>query len=452
MANRTLVHKNSDYPVTSTEIRDLKNTTALDLSFQSRGRWDSAQERAYITSLITGMAPSKIVIASLEDCADNCEHRSEDYKYFKAWLDKGFKYVSIDGNNRTITLMKYFGDKVALLEGEYLLPNGRVIVINDSNCIWSKHPRELREHIEKNVYVTVAKYVNANRADLSLLFKNINDGMSLNSQELRNAILVPFSGWVRDMVDAVYKTMLKKVFPTEKQYNRRKVDEFIVAMAIYLSFGTSRSIQSAEMDRAYQDNSPVAAGVRQHEKTIKNFAKFVEKFTDKKLKEHSTMMNLFMAYEYLISKDYVLRDEKDFYNWFLATENRRRGSKKIVHTTKSGESRTYHSCCNTMSHGELTARYNAIVDDVEKSLGEIVFPKDENRLFNKSERYAMWKKQKGKCAVTGKTILESEINDDSKWAADHIIPHSKGGKTTIENGQLIDKLANLKKSNKLMAA
>lgn len=451
MANRTLVHKNSDYPVTSSEIRDLKNTTALDLSFQSRGRWDLPQERLYINSLITGMAPSKIVIASLEDCANNCDVESADYRYFNSWIEKGFKHVSIDGNNRTITLMRYFNDQVDLMGGDYVLPSGRVVSINEKNCVWSKHPKELREHIENNVYVTIAQYINATRADLSLLFKNINDGMSLNAQELRNAMLTPFSSWIRDMVDAVYSPMLKKVFPTDKQYNRRKVDEFIVAMAIYLTFGTSRNIQSVEMDRAYQDNSSVSAGVRQHEKTIKNFAKFIENVSGKELKDHSTLMNLFMAYDYVMTNNYTVQSEKKFYDWFMAKENKRRGSQKMI-LHKNGESRTYNSCCNTMSAPELTARYDAIVQDLKSVIGEVIFAKDTNRLFSKSQRYALWEKQNGICPVTGKKIPESEINDDSKWAADHIVPFSKGGSTTIKNGQLIDRHANLQKSNKMAMA
>ena len=156
-----------------------------------------------------------------------------------------------------------------------------------------------------------------------------------------------------------------------------------------------------------------------------------------------------MAYNHILDNKYVIQNESKFYNWFIAKENKRIGDTKTIMTTKGGESRTYASCNNTMSSPELTARYEYIVKDLNEVIGDIVFLKDENRLFNKTERYQLWKKQNGTCTETGKSIPESEINDDSKWAADHIVPFSKGGKTVIENGQLIDKMANLRKSNKL---
>ena len=51
----------------------------------------------------------------------------------------------------------------------------------------------------------------------------------------------------------------------------------------------------------------------------------------------------------------------------------------------------------------------------------------------------MWVIQNGKCTETGKNIPVQEINDASKWAADHYpILHSKNGPTTVDNGRLID--------------
>mgnify|MGYP003335471121 FL=1 len=59
-------------------------------------------------------------------------------------------------------------------------------------------------------------------------------------------------------------------------------------------------------------------------------------------------------------------------------------------------------------------------------------------------------KQGGVCPRTGKTIPEDEINNHDLWAADHVMPYSKGGETTIENGELVCKKYNLSKGAKLL--
>jgi CRISPR/Cas system Type II protein with McrA/HNH and RuvC-like nuclease domain len=63
----------------------------------------------------------------------------------------------------------------------------------------------------------------------------------------------------------------------------------------------------------------------------------------------------------------------------------------------------------------------------------------------------MWVSQGGKCPQTGKIIPQTEINDHTKWAADHIFPYAKGGTTTLDNGQLVCKVWNESKGAKLMS-
>ena len=161
-----------------------------------------------------------------------------------------------------------------------------------------------------------------------------------------------------------------------------------------------------------------------------------------------------MAFVYLNDNNYVfprLESKYKFYDWFMKSENKRIGDTKSTMTTPSGETRTYASCNNTMSEHELSFRYNQIIKDLLNVIGKVnwIASKDNRRTFNQTERYMLWEKQGGKCTITGKLIPESEINDNSKCEVDHIVPFSKGGKTIIDNGQLIDKTENLKKSNKI---
>lgn len=90
---------------------------------------------------------------------------------------------------------------------------------------------------------------------------------------------------------------------------------------------------------------------------------------------------------------------------------------------------------------------------IKKLLNEIVDSSsvklDPKRYFTLDERFLLWQKawsiDKGvKCAICGQKI---NMFDDAE--ADHIIPWSKGGQTTLDNAQLVHKICNKSKSNKL---
>lgn len=86
-------------------------------------------------------------------------------------------------------------------------------------------------------------------------------------------------------------------------------------------------------------------------------------------------------------------------------------------------------------------------DEVTKKSGvfEYLLTGDERtlslRTFNDKEKNAKYAEQDGKCAICGKSF---PIN---KMQGDHIIPWSEGGKTTIDNLQMLCTTCNLKKSN-----
>lgn len=63
------------------------------------------------------------------------------------------------------------------------------------------------------------------------------------------------------------------------------------------------------------------------------------------------------------------------------------------------------------------------------------------RQFDADEKRTMYERQAGKCALCGKPFAVSEMH------ADHVIPWSKGGKTTLDNGQMLCVACNLKKGS-----
>ena len=85
-----------------------------------------------------------------------------------------------------------------------------------------------------------------------------------------------------------------------------------------------------------------------------------------------------------------------------------------------------------------------------KTKGLVIIEKDQNRAFSELERIIIYRRDKGlcqQCLREGKPELEARVSW-SKYQADHVIPHSKGGKTDIENAELLCAFHNQSKGAK----
>lgn len=77
--------------------------------------------------------------------------------------------------------------------------------------------------------------------------------------------------------------------------------------------------------------------------------------------------------------------------------------------------------------------------------------KDTNRSFSELQRILIYRKGKGLCQQCLRdNVPEKEAKVSwSKYQADHVLPHSKGGQTIIENGELLCSFHNQSKGNRI---
>ena len=88
-----------------------------------------------------------------------------------------------------------------------------------------------------------------------------------------------------------------------------------------------------------------------------------------------------------------------------------------------------------------------LIDSISEVPDGILTFRDTNRNYNPKIRYTLWKRQDGKCSITGKEIEPRHILDGQVTHIDHNVPHRHGGETTLENARLVYKEANLEKSD-----
>lgn len=442
------MYRNGEMKLISENARVFRDEVALDLSFQSEGRWPIAQASEFMRSLVTGMATSKLIVANIQDCMDNCDEDSNDYAYFKFWADQGYKYISIDGNNRTITIENYLNGLVKLPHREYDLPNCTV-AINETNDTYDKHPNGMLKHIAENVSLSVCEYTKATREDLSLIFQSVNNGIPLNKQELRNSILVPFAKWVRENVTE-YKPAFKTIFTKPEKFTRRAVDEFIVSASVFTTYGPSNGINHKDRDAAYNEESSVSKQQKRIAVSLKTLCRIIGNHATPAFKKEPTFFNLYMLIDTLRKKDIKILDEEKFFKWFMGTEMDRMNDPKILCEKDNGEHRNYKSCCSSTGGQELSERLNFIMQDLNSIESGIVTQLDKKRIFTEAQRYTAWVTQEGICPLTGMKIPKEEINDHTKWHADHWFAYTYGGQTDDDNCRLVQAKANLKKGSKVV--
>lgn len=116
----------------------------------------------------------------------------------------------------------------------------------------------------------------------------------------------------------------------------------------------------------------------------------------------------------------------------------------------------YHT--NSYNPNDLEAEMAELIldDDVTKKAGIIPYilsektPHDERHLsirsFTEAMKHKVYEKQKHRCAMCVKHGVKTEYEYD-KMQGDHIVPWSKGGKTVVENLQMLCEVCNRDKGN-----
>ena len=355
--------------------------------------------------------------------------------YWRQTSQRPDKYEVIDGQQRLRAIWEFMNNEYNMGKDADSIDN-----IELKNTTYDTLPLDLRNTFDQyNLDIMIM--VNTEEEEVREMFLRLQNGTSLKSQEKRNAMI----GNMRDFIKQLSN---HKFFSSCKHENTRFTYDLVAAQMTKLELsGQPCNIKNTDLNKMYVDNIDFDKNG--------TIAKKIQKVLDYLYKcflqntpelEWYSVVSLYMIISKMLDKYVINGIEDKIKDWFIAFEQyRRQEEQKDTENCDPGileyKDLTGHS---TDAAESLKSRYEYLQNRLLEYIPNIE-RKDNNRIFTDEQRIIIWRRDKETCQL--KIKCNGKKCDWENWEADHIIPWSKGGKTTIENGQVACPECNKAKSN-----
>lgn len=356
--------------------------------------------------------------------------------YLTKAQDPAYEWEVVDGQQRLRAIWGFFDDEYRLAEDADMF--GEHEIANSS--FGQLHPA-LKDRLQSYA-LSIVLLEEEKAGEIEEMFLRLQNGASLNSAEKRNAI----SGALRDFIHETAQEHRLFSEHVSVVNNRYAHDELAAQMLLLEQKGEPTAITHTrlkpmyENGRRYNKNCSEARRFRR----VLNF--LVQAFPEKS--PHLTKVNLISLYTVaseLLAKFAILSRANEFGRWFAEFEERRREDRP------QEDSEMYDYTLAVLQRtGSVAAqkiRRETLLKSVLAALPDLKLL-DDRRRFTHEQRLVIFSRADGFCVNPEDNPECSETCTWDNWHADHIIPHSKGGETTVNNGQLLCPSCNIKKSDK----
>jgi len=388
-----------------------RNKINTNPDYQRPSVWTKAQKQMLIDSILRDYDIPKIYL-----------HKTSDDMF-----------DVIDGQQRIRTIWSFYDDEFALPKDAEPI-NGFIV----ANKKYSELDIDISTIIDSyNLDFVILD--NEEEDEIREMFLRLQNGTTLKAQEKRNAM----PGQMRDFIKKVSEhEFFKKV-----SFNNSRFTYDLIAAQITL-FSIKKkicNIKDKDLNAMYEDNRNFNENSIEAKNVFKVLDYMNTMFPSKcpELKRYNVISLFALIMDMMPNYD-IRNREKDIADWFIHFETTRILEEGKVPEEQDPIMVLYHEKVShsTDTLDSLKFRHDILKESLLTEVHNLPL-KDIKRTFDESQRQVIFRKDKGFCQICGKAC---EWND---WEADHIIPWSKGGKTEIENGQVLCPACNAKKSDNM---
>ncbi|WP_352336466.1 DUF262 domain-containing protein [Psychrobacter sp. 16-MNA-CIBAN-0192] len=431
--------------------------------YQRKAVWSTQKKQALMDSLLRSYYIPRLVLRKVR-ISDN----------------RALQEV-IDGQQRITTVIDFFQNKFALPKSLEDL---------DTNLVGKKYNEISNEHkrfidtlsFKTDVIINIEEANNVNHQLIATeIFRRLQEGENLNYMEIAHAQLSSLSRnfIVKYSDDQTFNFIDYQPLdqnPSKLRFfdllnvnnSRMKHLQFMARFTMIESSVSGYTDLGDKKIEQFINDTKVKDGIgnfsfeemKESKDVIRNLNEFYEIFkNDPMLDENSGIKELSVEY-FIISIYLLIRHLKKHY---VIEHKEREFIRNFVYyfherwrNYDDSEDVDMLTFSNNRQQGEneLATRDRIIrqvfFSYIHQNKSELI-EKDSKRAFSELERIEIYRKAHGlcqECLQEGKSKKEAEISW-SNYQADHVIPHTKGGKTVLENSQLLCRFHNLRKSDKL---
>ena len=374
--------------------------------YQRDSVWSKPQKQLLIDSIIRNMDIPKLYFRVVSNGSD-------------------FDYEIIDGQQRIRAIWE-FRQNIFPLSPKF------------SPEIGALHYNELPEDIKDKVdlyqfQITVIDEASDN--EIRDMFCRLQNGTPLNAAEKRNAI----SGNMRDFISNLVET--HPVFQAYRWRSTRFSYEQMAAQCTLLEMvGTITDVRNTQLDGLYRSNKEFSVNGIKAQRIIRvmNYLAKAFKEPTPEFKGRAQFVSLYWLVSQTLDTYTMSGHERDLREFFIDFELRRQQS-----DNEDVEMIRYSEALSRSSDGRerIQYRHDMLLREWLLYLPDLAL-KDSQRNFDEHQRIAIYRRDNGVCQICGKEVAFEAFE------ADHILPHSQGGKTAVSNGQTTHKICNASKGGR----
>jgi hypothetical protein len=458
----------SEYTIVPTEFsikdfHDYKEDYVTRPPYQRKAVWPKKKKQSLLDSLFRRYYIPKLVVREVR--------LSDDRAVIEI----------IDGQQRITTVQDFFNN-------EYALPKSLEDVSPDLPGKYYKDlDTEVRKFIDKSlkyqadVIKNIEKPDNVNHQIIATeIFWRLQQGETLNYMEVAHAqlssltrnFIVKYSDdqtFDYDSYEPIDNNPDKLAFFSllNVDNNRMKHLQFM-ARFVLIEMGNGYADLSDRKIEEFINDSKTDTGIGDYtfettptaQEVLKNLRAFYNIFKDDPILDEKNGIKE-LSVEYFIISSYLLI--RHLRRHYVIDEPSKQTIKEFIYSFyqrwKTYDESADNDLLSFSNHRQQGENDLAIRDRIMRQIffqylkdnNLSIVEKDENRAFSELERIIIYRAGKGfcqECLREGKPENEAKVSW-SEYQADHVLPHAKGGKTVIENGELLCTYHNQSKGAKV---